>query len=130
MPEHRRRDLAGFEQAECVGVRISPAPQSRDGGPESNPAGTHFAPGTVVGGKFTLQRVIALGAMGTVFEARDMFVERQVALKLMHPHLTVDANLVTRFRREAQAAARIQHPNVVIVFEVGKIRDNPFYSSQ
>jgi|GEM_PF-3144871 len=130
MPEHRRRDRAVVEQAESVGVRISPAPQSREGGPESNPAGTHFAPGTVVGGKFTLQRVIALGAMGTVFEARDMFVERQVALKLMHPHLTVDANLVTRFRREAQAAARIQHPNVVIVFEVGKIRDNAFYIAQ
>ncbi|MBK9266398.1 MAG: protein kinase [Polyangiaceae bacterium] len=100
------------------------------GGPESNPGGTHFAPGTVVGGKFTLQRVIAFGAMGTVFEARDMFVERQVALKLMHPHLAFDANMVTRFRREAQAAARIHHPNVVIVFEVGKHRDTAFYIAQ
>ena len=105
-------------------------PNSREGGPESGSAGTHFAPGTVVNGKFTLQRVIAFGAMGTVFEARDMFVERQVALKLMHPHLMLDATLVTRFRREAQAAARIQHPNVVIVFEVGKHRENTFYIAQ
>lgn len=130
MPEHRRHDRAGAEQVESVDTRISMPPNSREGGPESGSGGTHFAPGTVVSGKFTLQRVIAFGAMGTVFEARDMFVERQVALKLMHPHLTLDANLVTRFRREAQAAARIQHPNVVIVFEVGKHRDKTFYIAQ
>ena len=130
MPEERRRDRARAEQVESVDNRISMPPNSREGGPESGAAGTHFVPGTVVNGKFTLQRVIAFGAMGTVFEARDMFVERQVAFKLMHPHLMLDANLVTRFRREAQAAARIQHPNVVIVFEVGKHHNNTFYIAQ
>lgn len=129
MAEQRRRDRAGAELVDSAEPRISMAPSSQ-AGPESGAAGTHFAPGTVVNGKFTLQRVIAFGAMGTVFEARDMFVERQVALKLMHPHLVLDANLVTRFRREAQAAARIQHPNVVIVFEVGKHRDKTFYIAQ
>nr|WP_275939257.1 serine/threonine-protein kinase [Polyangium spumosum] len=71
--------------------------------------------------------MIAAGSMGTVFEARDTFVERNVALKLMHPHLASDPELVARFRREAQAAARIQHPNVVTVLEVGKRRDGTFY---
>lgn len=130
MVENRRRDRAGAEQVDSADPRITLPAHSRDGAPESSATGTHFAPGTVVNGKFTLQRVIAFGAMGTVFEARDMFVERQVALKLMHPHLMLDANLVTRFRREAQAAARIQHPNVVIVFEVGKHRDKTFYIAQ
>jgi len=132
MAEHRRRvgDRPLAEQAEAIETRASVPPNSRELSPESNAAGTHFVPGTVVSGKFTLQRVIAFGAMGTVFEARDMFVERQVALKLMHPHLMLDGNLVTRFRREAQAAARIQHPNVVIVFEVGKHRDKTFYIAQ
>jgi serine/threonine protein kinase len=130
MAEDRRRERPGTELVESAESRISMPPNSREGGPESGAAGTHFVPGTVVNGKFTLQRVVAFGAMGTVFEARDMFVERQVALKLMHPHLMMDANLVTRFRREAQAAARIQHPNVVIVFEVGKHRDKTFYIAQ
>lgn len=86
-----------------------------------------FSPGIVIAGKFALQRVIASGSMGTVYEARDLFVERNVALKLMHPHLMHDPGLVARFRREAQAAARISHPNVVTVLEVGKRRDGAFY---
>ncbi|MDC3959619.1 serine/threonine protein kinase [Polyangium jinanense] len=86
-----------------------------------------FSPGIVIAGKFALQRMIASGSMGTVFEARDTFVERNVAVKLMHPHLASDPQLVARFRREAQAAARIQHPNVVTVLEVGKRRDGTFY---
>ncbi len=130
MSEDRHRERPGTDLTESGEMRISMPPNSREGGPESTAAGTHFVPGTVVNGKFTLQRVVAFGAMGTVFEARDMFVERQVALKLMHPHLMMDANLVTRFRREAQAAARIQHPNVVIVFEVGKHREKTFYIAQ
>jgi serine/threonine protein kinase len=86
-----------------------------------------FSEGIVIGGKFALQRVIASGAMGVVFEAWDLYIERRVALKLMHPHLAHDPRLVARFRREAQAAARIQHPNVVSVLEVGKRRDGTFY---
>lgn len=128
--DDRDRDRELTKQVPTIDTRVSLPPNSRELSPESGAAGTHFVPGTVVSGKFTLQRVIAFGAMGTVFEARDMFVERQVALKLMHPHLMGDGNLVTRFRREAQAAARIQHPNVVIVFEVGKHRDKTFYIAQ
>jgi serine/threonine protein kinase len=86
-----------------------------------------FSAGIIIGGKFALQRVIASGAMGVVFEAWDLYIERCVALKLMHPHLAHDPRLVARFRREAQAAARIQHPNVVSVLEVGKRRDGTFY---
>lgn len=84
-------------------------------------------PGMVVAGKFALQREIASGGMGVVFEGRDLYIERPVAIKLMHGELTRDPVLVARFRREAQAAARIQHPNVVTVHEVGKHGDGAFY---
>ena len=84
-------------------------------------------PGMVVAGKFALQREIASGGMGVVFEGRDLYIERPVAIKLMHPELTRDPVLVARFRREAQAAARISHPNVVTVHEVGKQNDGAFY---
>lgn len=89
-----------------------------------------FTPGTVVGSKFTLQRIIASGGMGTVFEAWDTFIERRVALKLMHPHIAKDPTAVARFRREAQATARVRHPNVVDVLEVGMRRDGAFYMVQ
>jgi len=100
-----------------------------DGGQPMVPGGGP-APGMVVAGKFALQREIASGGMGVVFEGRDLFIERPVAIKLMHPELNEDPVLVARFRREAQAAARIQHPNVVTVHEVGKRRDGTFYIVQ
>lgn len=86
--------------------------------------------GTVVAEKFALQRVIASGGMGTVFEAWDTYIERKVALKIMHPQYAADPALVARFRREAQAAARIQHPNVVNVLELGRQRDGLVYLVQ
>ncbi|MDI1436451.1 serine/threonine-protein kinase [Polyangium sorediatum] len=94
------------------------------------PSSIPLSPGTVVADKFALQRVIASGGMGTVFEAWDTLIERKVALKLMHPHYTTDPSMVARFRREAQAAARVQHPNVVNVLEVGRRRDGAFYLVQ
>lgn len=86
--------------------------------------------GTVVAEKFALQRVIASGGMGTVFEAWDTFLERKVAIKIMHPQYAADPALVARFRREARAASRIQHPNVVSVLELGRQRDGSVYLVQ
>ncbi|TKC99550.1 protein kinase domain-containing protein [Polyangium fumosum] len=89
-----------------------------------------FKPGMQIAGKFTLQRLIAAGSMGTVFEAWDMFVERRVAIKLMHPNYDRDPAMIARFRREAQTTAAIQHPNVVTIHEVGQRRDGTFYMVQ
>ncbi len=86
--------------------------------------------GTVVARKFALIRQVAAGSMGTVFEAHDTLVDRVVALKLMHPHLNSNPDIVARFIREAQAAARIRHPNVVAVLEMGQRRDGTFFIVQ
>lgn len=86
--------------------------------------------GTVVARKFALIREIASGSMGAVFEAHDMLVDRVVALKLIHEHLCAKPDVVARFLREAQAAARIRHPNVVAVLEMGQRRDGTFYIVQ
>lgn len=118
----------------------SPADSGKFGAPSSDgfePRAIELAPmsirrtaGTVVAEKFALQRVIASGGMGTVFEAWDTYIERKVALKIMHPQYAADPALVARFRREAQAAARIQHPNVVNVLELGRQRDGLVYLVQ
>ncbi len=110
-------------------------PPSTEGGAEGAARATDleratFKPGMQIAGKFTLQRLIAAGSMGTVFEAWDMFVERRVAIKLMHPHYDHDPGMIARFRREAQTTAAIQHPNVVTVHEVGQRRDGTFYMVQ
>ena len=58
--------------------------------------------------------------MSTVFLATDSVLEREVAIKLLAEHLAEDEDFVARFRREALAAARLQHPNVVQVFDSGE----------
>jgi len=62
-------------------------------------------------------RLIARGGMAEVWLARDTLLDRMVALKVLFPELSVDQNFVERFRREAQAAANLSHPNIVSVYD-------------
>jgi serine/threonine-protein kinase len=71
-------------------------------------------------GKYEVLRVLGSGGMGTVYEARDPLIERRVAIKVLAPELAQDAELRERFMREAQAAGRLRHPNIVQVYDVGE----------
>lgn len=73
-----------------------------------------------VAGRYRLDRRLGAGGMSTVFLAVDTVLERPVAVKLLAEHLAEDDAFVARFRREALAAARLQHPNVVQVFDSGR----------
>jgi eukaryotic-like serine/threonine-protein kinase len=72
-----------------------------------------------VAGRYQLDKRLGAGGMSTVFMALDTVLERPVAVKLLAEHLADDAAFVARFRREALAAARLQHPNIVQVFDSG-----------
>jgi len=74
---------------------------------------------TQVAGRYTIERRLGAGGMSTVFMAMDTVLERLVAVKLLAEHLADDEAFVARFRREAVAAARLQHPNIVQVFDSG-----------
>ncbi|HXV14925.1 MAG TPA: serine/threonine-protein kinase [Candidatus Krumholzibacteria bacterium] len=63
---------------------------------------------------------IAVGGMAVVFKARKLSVKKTVAIKVLLPHLAADARFITRFQQEAEAAARIQHDNIVNVIDSGK----------
>ncbi|HVE25745.1 MAG TPA: protein kinase, partial [Sporichthya sp.] len=73
--------------------------------------------GTVLDGRYRVTRRLARGGMATVYEAVDTRLDRTVAVKVMHPGLAEDRDFVERFIREARAAARLSHPNVVAVFD-------------
>ena len=79
-----------------------------------------FAPGDLVDGRYRIVEHIARGGMATVFEALDTRLDRHVALKVMHPALAADETYVSRFGREARAAARLSHPNIVGVHDQGE----------
>ncbi len=73
-----------------------------------------------IGGRYRLQSRLGFGGMSTVHLALDERLERQVAVKLLAEHLADDPAFVSRFQREAQAAARLVHPNIVQVFDSGR----------
>jgi tRNA A-37 threonylcarbamoyl transferase component Bud32 len=73
----------------------------------------------VLAGRYRLKRLIAKGGMAEVWEAVDDILGRPVAVKILHPHLAADESFRERFRREAIAAARLAHPNVVATFDTG-----------
>ncbi|WP_419996632.1 protein kinase domain-containing protein [Streptomyces boninensis] len=79
-----------------------------------------YAGGSVGGGRYQLQSLLGEGGMASVHLAHDTVLDRQVAVKLLHTELGRDDSFRERFRREAQAVARLSHPNVVSVFDTGE----------
>ncbi|MDP9070720.1 MAG: Stk1 family PASTA domain-containing Ser/Thr kinase [Actinomycetota bacterium] len=77
-------------------------------------------PAQVYSGRYEVLRQVARGGMAEVYLARDQLLDRRVALKILFPELSVDRSFVERFRREAQAAANLTHPNVVSVYDWGE----------
>ncbi len=75
--------------------------------------------GTVVDGRYRIGGRIARGGMASVYLAEDLRLDRQCAVKVMHPGLGDDEEFAARFVREARSAARLDHPNVVAVFDQG-----------
>jgi serine/threonine protein kinase len=72
-----------------------------------------------LGDDYELLSLLGTGGFGRVYRVRDLHLEREVALKVLQPLLTRDPEVVERFRREAQLAAGLSHPNIVNIYEIG-----------
>ena len=81
-------------------------------------------------GDYDLIRKIGKGGMGVVFEAEQRGLNRRVAVKLLPSALLADEDTISRFRREAETAAAIDHPNIVSIYEVGEEDGQPFIAMQ
>ena len=79
-------------------------------------------------GRFRLLRRLGIGGMGTVYEAEDGVLGRTVALKMIRGFHFSTKDEMVRFQREAQATARLDHPNIVPVYEIGEVEGCPFLS--
>jgi serine/threonine-protein kinase len=82
--------------------------------------------GSVLGGRYRLIELLGQGGMATIFRARDNQLERDVAVKVLRPEYGRDPDFGSRFRQEAQAAASLNHPNVVAVYDYGQDDAGPF----
>jgi len=86
-----------------------------------------FQPGKTLVGRYQLSESIGGGAMGEVFKAEHTLMKKTVAIKLLHASASNNQELVERFRREAQSAATIQHPNICSVTDFDVTEDGTFF---
>src|ERR671931_1608300 len=82
--------------------------------------------GTLISDRFRLEEKIGAGGMSTVYRAYDPTLERWVAIKLMHRDISTDPDQLERFRREARAVARLNHPHLVTVIDAGEDEGTPY----
>jgi serine/threonine-protein kinase len=83
--------------------------------------------GSVLDGKYKVERLLGRGGMGEVYAGTHLRLERAVAIKILHGDLNDNASFVARFAREARTAAKLEHPNAVHVYDFGSLEDGSTY---
>lgn len=83
--------------------------------------------GRTIAGKFQIESPLGTGAMGAVYKARQLALDRAVAIKVLHRKLETDVTYAARFDREARSVSRLDHPNILRVLDYGKEPDGLFY---
>src|SRR5437899_3795852 len=72
----------------------------------------------LVEGKYKVERMLGKGGMGAVFLAHDLTLERQVAIKVLPPDISMDEHIVKRFQQEAKTSAKLDHTNIIPIYRV------------
>src|SRR4029079_8832456 len=83
--------------------------------------------GRSLGGKYTISMLIGAGGAGSVYRARHVMLQKDIAIKVMHPSLRKDPSFAERFHSEALAASKLDHPNVLRVLDFGEEPDGALY---
>jgi eukaryotic-like serine/threonine-protein kinase len=94
--------------------------------PEEDSDGSEML-GLVVDGRYRLDAPLGRGGMGLVFRATHVGLRRQVAVKILHPSLAASPDVRNRFEREALAVGKVDHPNCVATYDVGRLPDGSLY---
>src|SRR3954468_10500523 len=89
-----------------------------------------LAAGLVLDGRYRIEEEIARGGMGVVYRATHVRLGQRRAVKLITPHYAHDGEYLEGFRREATAAASIEHPHVVAVYDSGEVDGRPYLVMQ
>jgi serine/threonine-protein kinase len=87
----------------------------------------HELVGMIIDGRYRLDATLGRGGMGLVYRAAHVGLRRQVAVKILHPSLAASPDVRNRFEREALAVGKIDHPNCVSVYDVGRLPDGSLY---
>ena len=83
--------------------------------------------GKTIAGKFAIESILGAGAMGVLYLARQIALDKVVAIKVMHASIAADKTFAARFHLEAKAASRLDHPNSVRILDFGQEPDGLLY---
>ena len=83
--------------------------------------------GRVIDGRYEIQQRIGEGGMGVVYKARQISIDRVLAIKFLNAEMAQDPNWVQRFYNEAKACSRLQHPNTIRMFDFGQTQDGKLF---
>ena len=83
--------------------------------------------GKVLDGRYEIIEIIGTGGMAIVYKAKDRKLNRMVAVKVLKPELRGDTDLRRRFHAESEAVARLNHPNIINVFDVSTNDENEYF---
>ncbi len=119
-PSRVARSLESDPKSSGASVRAEPRSESIPDAPTA-------ADALVIDGRYRLLRLIGIGGMGAVYEAQHVAIGKRIAVKVLHQQFSQHPDLVERLRREAQAASRIGHPNIVDVIDFGYTSDGSAY---
>ncbi len=117
---------SGVTLAERAAINFDPLTVEARENPSIRSAGHH----SISVGGYTLERIIGRGGMGVVYQARQHQLDRLVALKTIDFAGSLNPRTVARFRSEAELVARLQHPNIVQVYETGSHSGMPYFSME
>ncbi len=109
-------------------VPVAPGPQDAQGTTPSASATFHFGPLPTLFGSYELLEEVAHGGMGVVYKARDLNLGRTIALKMLRGGAFPHPEDLQRFQREARAAAKLQHPNIVPIHEISQYQSYAYYT--
>lgn len=117
IPEHLRPQAeVPKPQAELPKPQAAPETEQKAAATDSQ---GDFQPGVVFADRYEIVEIIGKGASGTVYKAKQRFIDRFVALKVLHPHLVKDSISKKRFEHEAKAASALHHPNLIVIYDFG-----------
>lgn len=115
------RASSGIELTESARESTVPAP------PVEERAKDDPLIGSLVAERFEVQALLGRGGMGAVYRALHVHMKKVVALKILHPAMSINPEMAARFEREAVAAGRLQHPGIVAATDFGRLDDGAFY---